>query len=219
MHNQTLPLAITPKYVEHLPDEVLIFDGQRLLAHCMDSKTWCVFQACDGKTTIDELEQRLRQQFPDLQDPSGLIESAVAEFDSNKLLKSPLPTRRQALAGLAAAAAVPLLVSCLAPLPAMAGTGIDALACNTIGSACTGAQCGRPILVNANNPTAGLFCLTAFGPCVNPVGFPAGSAALACQITSGPLPQCGVSLVNCATANADCFANGSCGGLDCYMCC
>jgi hypothetical protein len=31
MHNQTLPLAITPKYVEHLPDEVLIFDGQRLL--------------------------------------------------------------------------------------------------------------------------------------------------------------------------------------------
>ena len=212
MHNQNLPLAITPKYVEHLPDEVLIFDGQRLLAHCMDSKTWCVFQACDGKMAIDELEQTLRQQFPELQDPLGLIESALAEFDSNKLLKSSLPTRRQALAGLAAAAAVPLLVSCLAPLPAMAATAIDASTGIDAVNPCSVANCGRSII-----GIPGSFCLTAFNPCVNPAVFPTGTTALACVISA--LPQCGASLVNCATANADCFNNGNCGGLDCYMCC
>ena len=46
--------------VQHLSDEVLVYDQQRHKAHCLNETAALVWMRCDGKTTVVSMAQELR---------------------------------------------------------------------------------------------------------------------------------------------------------------
>ena len=105
--------------VEELGDEVLIYDSRIDKGHCLSPDAARVWRRCDGKTPLEGLVAQLGLT-------SERVESALDELDRCDLLEGEGDTRRElgikvVKAG-AAVAATPLIVSVLAPTPAMATT-------------------------------------------------------------------------------------------------
>src|ERR1044072_581435 len=48
--------------VQHLSDEVLIYDQQRHKAHCLNETAALIWMRCDGKTTVSSMAQDLSKQ-------------------------------------------------------------------------------------------------------------------------------------------------------------
>jgi hypothetical protein len=117
---RTRPLARTDDLViEDLADEVLVYDRRIQRAHCLSCTAARVWRACDGQTSIDDLNRSL-----DLDEES--VRRALTELQACELLDS--GPQRPAGAGMtrrdvtmraarigAAAAAVPLIFSVAAP--------------------------------------------------------------------------------------------------------
>src|SRR3954463_7744157 len=119
----TPPLARTEGLVvEELGEDLLVYDLERNEAHSLGAVAARVFQACDGKLTIDELSSTLDM------DRDAVVE-AVEGLSTCNLLDEHVEggiTRRglslRAVKLGAAAAAAPLIVSIAAPTAAMAVT-------------------------------------------------------------------------------------------------
>ena len=109
--------------IEELGDEVLVYDSNTDTAHCLTPDAARVWRHCDGRTPIDGLTAQLGLN-------AELVQSALGELERCELLEAgPTPTghtRRDLTVKVAkfgaAAAAVPLIVSVAAPIPAMAVT-------------------------------------------------------------------------------------------------
>ncbi len=110
--------------VEEVGDELLVYDLEANHGHCLSASAARVWQRCDGKTQVDALGRDL-----DL-DPAT-VERALDELTTCALLEriaesAPGSIRRELTTRVmkvgAAAAAVPLIVSVVAPTPAMAVT-------------------------------------------------------------------------------------------------
>ena len=127
--------------VKEVDGEILIYDQERNKAHCLNPTAGEVWKYCDGKTSLADACTGLSE---DLRTPidEKLVLYAVDQFAADHLLESEVPTpafmipglnRRQMVRtlGLAAAVAVPLVTSILAPTPAQAAT------CDPTGTACT----------------------------------------------------------------------------------
>jgi hypothetical protein len=111
--------------IEELGDEVLVYDSNSDIAHCLSPDAARVWQHCDGSTSIETLTVQ-----------AGLsaerVEDALHELERCDLLEQPPTlgadghTRRELTMRLAkvsaAAAAMPLIVSVAAPAPAMAAS-------------------------------------------------------------------------------------------------
>ena len=144
--NQTKPLARKEGLViQELPDEVLVYDLDRDRAHCLNETAAFVWQHCDGRTTTSEIARSLGQKVNASVDEK-VVWFAIDQLGRNHLMaKRPVPpaliagmNRREMVRalGLAAAVAVPVVASIVAPTPAQAAT------CLANGLACTsGAQC------------------------------------------------------------------------------
>jgi hypothetical protein len=110
--------------IEELPNEVLIYDRRRDVAHCLDATASRVWAACRDKQT----ESAFLDAHPDID--AATLRMALAELRAQSLLaESPLivstaMSRRQ-LVGATAAAAVgaTMVTSIVAPTPAHAATG------------------------------------------------------------------------------------------------
>lgn len=104
--------------VESLDGEVLVYDLGSDRAHCLDPIAAAVWRACDGKRSVVEIAR-----LANVDEPAAW--AALRSLDRAQLLREPLPrrkpTRRQALA---AAAAVPLVVSISTPAAAQAASCI-----------------------------------------------------------------------------------------------
>ena len=48
--------------VQHLSDEVLVYDQQRHKAHCLNETAALIWMRCDGKTTVASMAQELSKQ-------------------------------------------------------------------------------------------------------------------------------------------------------------
>ncbi|HKP86123.1 MAG TPA: PqqD family peptide modification chaperone [Blastocatellia bacterium] len=132
--------------VQHLPDEVLIYDQQRHKAHCLNRTAALVWERCDGKTTVAKIAEKLSKQTGKRvgEDMAWL---AIEELAKSRLLEGPVGrkaaqgvSRREMMkrAGLAAAVALPVVTSIVAPMAAQAAT------CRNSGQACTtSSQCCR----------------------------------------------------------------------------
>jgi hypothetical protein len=132
--------------VQELPDELLIYDQERDKAHCLNQSAALVWKHCDGKTSIAEISRMVSTQLK-----SGVDERAVwfaiSQLTRDHLLEEQFTVpagiiqgmnRRQMVRtlGLAAAVAVPVVTSIVAPTPAQAAT------CLPSGSSCTASsQC------------------------------------------------------------------------------
>lgn len=125
--------------VDDLPDEVLVYDLERHKAHCLNQTAALVWRQCDGHSTPREIARRLQAQF----DLSGnesqceeLVWLALRQLQELHLLAEPvaLPPRPTGMSrrhlirnlGLAAAVAVPVIVSIVSPTPVQASTCIQA---------------------------------------------------------------------------------------------
>ena len=139
------PSAHLPRMREHglviddLPDEVLLYDLERHEAHCLNHSAALVWRACDGQRTPAEIARRLTAEL-DAPFREELVLLALSQLEQFHLLEQsenapvqfPVLSRRQMVRrlGLAAAIAVPVITSIVAP------TAVQAATCIAPGSPC-----------------------------------------------------------------------------------
>jgi hypothetical protein len=121
--------------IHDLPDEVLVYDRERDQAHCLNQTAALVWRACDGSLPPARIAQQLTAQL-DQAISEDVVLLALAQLDQFHLLE-PAPgyqatlsalSRRQMVRtlGVAAAVALPVITSIIAPTPAQAATCIAA---------------------------------------------------------------------------------------------
>jgi Coenzyme PQQ synthesis protein D (PqqD) len=132
--HEHLPLKRTERLiVDELQDEVLVYDLDRHQAHCLNSTAALVWKHCDGQTNPPDIARRLEDKLrvPCKEDHVWL---ALRQLEETHLLEQPIAlppqlagmSRRQMVRtlGVAAAVAVPLVTSIVAPPPAQAASCI-----------------------------------------------------------------------------------------------
>jgi len=138
-----LPIARREQLVvTELGDELLIYDLRAHQAHCLNRTAALVWQHCDGRRDIPALAQTLTRVLPFTVD-EDMIRLALRQLSRRKLLAAPLApalmpesgtaqiSRRVMMRrlGVAAAIALPLVTSIVAPTPAEAQSGCNAANC------------------------------------------------------------------------------------------
>ena len=127
--------------VDDLSDEVLVYDLDRHKAHCLNRSAALVWRHCDGKTSAAVIARRLQVEL-DAPFNEDLVWLALRQLEELHLLEQPIAfpnqfaglSRRRMIRnlGLAAAIAVPVITSIVAPTAAEAST------CLQSGSPCSG---------------------------------------------------------------------------------
>ena len=134
--------------VKEMPDEVLVYDLVRDKAHCLNHTAALVWNYCDGRTNAEAMTGRLERELKVPVD-EGVVWLALNQLSKNHLLEENIvpPTlmaginRRQMIRamGVAAAVAVPVVTSIVAPTPAQAATcGPSGAPCTTSAECCSG---------------------------------------------------------------------------------
>lgn len=143
--------------IDDLPDEVLVYDLERHKAHCLNRSAALVWRACDGKSSSADIALRLTAEL-DAPFSEDLVLIALNQLEKLNLLEDgpTLPaqfsilSRRQMIRnlGLAAAVAVPVVTSIVAP------TAVQAATCVPSGNPCHPTRlCCSPLGCNtAPNP-------------------------------------------------------------------
>ena len=153
-----LPLMRTERLiVDELRDEVLVYDLDRHQAHCLNSTAALVWKHCDGQTNPPDIARRLQDELrvPWKEDHVWL---ALRQLEQIHLLEAPIAlppqlagmSRRQMVRalGVAAAVAVPLVTSIVAPTPAQAASCAPSGASCAVLPCCSGLAC-TPALICA----------------------------------------------------------------------
>ena len=115
--------------VERVGDETIVYDGERHEAHSLNRSASIVWQHSDGEHSVPQLAELLGSELG-VEPDDSLVEYALDRLANAHLLESE-PTeslsrrdavRRLTLAG-AAAVALPVVLSMVAPTEAMAASG------------------------------------------------------------------------------------------------
>ena len=125
-----------------LDQEVVIYDPQCHQGHCLNSTAAAVWKLCDGKSNASHIAKALSRQLS-AQVDQRIVDLALQQLAHAHLLVKPKeqpesPSRRVAIRriGIAAAIALPLVTSIVAPTPAHAAS------CRPNGQPCSSpAQC------------------------------------------------------------------------------
>jgi len=129
--------------VQHLTDELLVYDQERHKAHCLNQTATLVWEQCDGRSTVSEIASKLSRQIK-TEVGAEVVWLAVEQLSKTHLLKERVGaagagvSRREVMRriGIGAAVALPLVTSIMAP------TASQAANCRLAGAACTSsAQC------------------------------------------------------------------------------
>lgn len=143
-----LPIARTKELiVQRFDGEMLVYDLERLRAHCLNPAAALVWSACDGAATVEEVAGRLARDLG-LPDDPALVQLALDQLDRAHLLegrrRAARPSRRAVLARLGVAAAVvvalPAVLSIVTPTAAQNSSCIPPGHCSlaTFGHCCNG---------------------------------------------------------------------------------
>ena len=105
-----------------LSDETLVYDLKRDKAHCLNPTAAAVWQHCDGRTSVPELAAMLRREC-DIAADDDVVWLALRQLQKARLLQERLqpppelqrPSRRELIRRLGVAAAVPIVMTILAP--------------------------------------------------------------------------------------------------------
>jgi hypothetical protein len=143
-------MSVTPQartkgiVVEHLADEVLVYDLERDRAHCLNTTAARVWELCDGRRSVTQIASAVE---PKAESGAGeeMVWLAVEQLTRAGLMEEKIkrPThkgmrRREVIKRIAVAAAigVPVVTSIVAP------TASHAANCRPAGQPCTAAvQC------------------------------------------------------------------------------
>jgi len=143
------PLARAGVIVRSIGDEVVVYDHQSHVAHCLNRTAALVFQNADGHRSVRDLAALLSGGTGDLHD--DLVRETLERLAAANLLESaPLPvperpSRREVLrqVGLGVAVLAPVVASLLVPTPA------EAAATCIPQASCTLAKYGQPCWVGS----------------------------------------------------------------------
>jgi hypothetical protein len=133
--------------VHPLPDEILVYDLGRHKALCLNKTSAIVWSRCDGKTTIAELVEHLRNEYETPVD-EDVVSLALDQLRKSHLLagptagQKPVLTRRELIKriGVGGAMSMPLITAVMAPTAAQAATVCSSVVCS--GGVCpTGCVC------------------------------------------------------------------------------
>jgi hypothetical protein len=136
--------------IKTLPDEVLVYDLNADKAHCLNRTAAFVWNNCDGRKTVSEIARLLQE---DLRMPvdENVVWLALDQLEKFKLLQEQAAkpanvngmSRRQMVRslGLAAAVALPLITSIVAPTPAQAASMVLPGGCCQSGPECASGLC------------------------------------------------------------------------------
>lgn len=142
MKEGQFPQACMECLAREFDDEILVYDLQHDLAHCLNLTAGATWKLCDGNNSPSQIAMMLSRQFSTQVDES-VVFLALAQLADAHLLVEPVMgakrlSRRVALRriGIATAIALPLVTSIVAPTPAHAAS------CLPNGAHCTSpAQC------------------------------------------------------------------------------
>jgi hypothetical protein len=140
-HDPTRPLARASRLVvKEVADEVLVYDLERSRAHSLNPVAAAVWRRCDGTRTLADLAVAVRAAGTPITDET--VQYALQELGRARLLAAPVATRamtrREVMRrlGTAAAVALPLVTSVIAP------TAAEAQSCLGEGAECSdSSQC------------------------------------------------------------------------------
>jgi hypothetical protein len=126
--------------VQHMPDEVLVYDLDRHKAHCLNQTAAFVWQHCDGQTDVAQLALRLSKEFK-AEVGEEVVYLALDQLGKDHLLEErvALPVQMQGISrrqlmrrvGLATAVALPVVISIMSP------TAANAVTCIASGVTCS----------------------------------------------------------------------------------
>ncbi|MFP5261143.1 MAG: PqqD family protein [Blastocatellia bacterium] len=129
--------------VQHLTDELLVYDQDRHKAHCLNHTAALVWRHCDGKNTAADIARKLSRDAK-AEVEAEVVWLALDQLSRTRLLKQKVSSdgagvsRREVMRriGIGAAVALPLVTSIVAPKASQAAN------CRPSGAACTAAaQC------------------------------------------------------------------------------
>ena len=154
--------------VRELPDEVLIYDRDRDKAHCLNQTAALVWKYCDGKTTVPAIARQLERDLETKPIDDKVVWFALSQLSKDHLLEGSIAppamlsgmTRRDMVRalGVAAAIAVPLVTTIVAPTPAQASTCLPTgSGCSSGLQCCSGTCSSGPASCSPTQP-AGLCC-------------------------------------------------------------
>ena len=142
MKDRQFPRARADCLSREFGDEVLVYDPQNNVGHCLNSTAAAAWKLCDGNSSPSQIARTLSRQFCALVDESVVLLALDRLADAHLLVAPEVrverPSRRVVIRriGIAAAIALPLVTSIVAPTPA------EAASCFPDGHACTSpAQC------------------------------------------------------------------------------
>lgn len=142
MKERQFPRARVECLSREFGDELLIYDLQRNEGHCLNSTAAAAWKLCDGNNSLSQIARTLSRQFSAQVDESTVLLALDRLADAHLLVEPVMAakrlSRRVALRriGIAAAIALPLVTSIVAPTPARAAS------CFPNGHACTSpSQC------------------------------------------------------------------------------
>jgi hypothetical protein len=133
--------------VRRVSDETLIYDLQRDKAHCLNATAATVWWHCDGRTSVAGLATILQREHQLMAD-EHIVWLTLTQLQKARLLRDRLPprdsqrrySRRDLIRQLGTAAAVPLVMTILAPKAAAQGsdtcTGVSSDMCPNLGLIC-----------------------------------------------------------------------------------
>lgn len=140
--------------VEVLGDEVIVFDRRTNKAHILDPRAAAIWRAAENGCSLDDVALLMEAKTPDEQ--RTLAQIGIADLNRAGLVTSDIdaPPRRSALKTLGRVAALPIVISILAPTPAAAASNLPPQA-NCVAGVDT---CQSPILRAPSGMVEGFLC-------------------------------------------------------------
>jgi hypothetical protein len=126
MQEQQFPRARVDCLSREFGDEVLVYDLQRDVGHCLNSTAAATWKLCDGSHSPSQIARTLSRQLSQQVEESVVLLALDQLADVHLLVEPHVPlqrtSRRAAIRrmGIAAAIALPLVTSIVAPTPAQA---------------------------------------------------------------------------------------------------
>ena len=198
--------------IEHVADEVVVYDGDSKEAHCLSPLPAVVFTHSDGYRTVEDLAEVASVKLGENVTPDRVID-ALSQLEERDLLKGGINRRqmlrKSAIAG-GVVAAAPLISSVFAPaaLAANSATCGPLICC----PCCTGSGFNKDDCCFIKNVTVNCQCVSAQGDSTKkckPAGNSAPSDAYCATITQDAafFANCAKSAVKgtaCAAQDLNC---------------
>lgn len=86
--NSYKPKAKNSVTIQDLGDEVILYDSDKENVHFLNHTAHAIWNLCDGKHTLLNIQEKLERQFPEINaaDLSEDIRTTIMEFKGKKLI-------------------------------------------------------------------------------------------------------------------------------------